>query len=110
MKITKGIFIISVVIQIFIWIIFSIINFINASTHMIVIILMAANGVCFLLTAFLFDKRMSFRTIIYVFLAVNLILTFTDETGFFDYVVLVLNIVSIISLTTYSILKKKQNI
>jgi len=69
--------------------------------------LMAANGICFLLSALLFDKGKFFKVIIYFFLAVNLILTITDQMGFFDYFILALNVISITSLIIYPALKKK---
>jgi len=54
------------------------------------------------------DSKAIYKVGIFAFLIVNLILTFTDQTGFFDYVVLVLTIISIAAFIGYLILKRKE--
>ena len=68
----------------------------DASMNGVVMLLMALNGMLFILLPLFFDKAFWIKLLTLVFLAVNLLLTFTDQTGFFDYVVLVLNSASII--------------
>ena len=60
----------------------------------VLIILMALNAILFVLLSRLYRKALLLKIVTALFLAVNLILTFTDQMGLFDYIVLALNIVT----------------
>lgn len=107
MKAVKNVFVVSVIIQGFIWIVFCCLN-ITPDANFILPILMVANGIGFFLSALLFDRNKFFKILVYAFLFINLILTLTDETGFYDYLVLVLNVISMTSLIAYLLFKRKQ--
>jgi 4-amino-4-deoxy-L-arabinose transferase-like glycosyltransferase len=57
---------------------------------------MALNAIPFILLSRLYRKTLLLKIVTALFLAVNLILTFTDQMGLFDYIVLALNIVTLI--------------
>ena len=67
------------------------------SPSIILNILMAADGTCFAALAFFYNKNLFFKITAALFLAVNLILTFTDQIGVWDYVILVANLLCITS-------------
>jgi hypothetical protein len=64
---------------------------------------MFINGIVFIVLAVIIRiNRIWVKIASFVFLGVNLILTVTDQMGVLDYVVLILNIVTIISLILYA--------
>ncbi len=60
-----------------------------------VTILMAVNAACFAGFAFLFDRARWLNVLAVLFLLGNLILTITDQMGVYDWIVLVLNILTL---------------
>ncbi|MBN2878222.1 MAG: hypothetical protein JXN65_01205 [Clostridia bacterium] len=105
----KRIFKYSAIFQGLLWFAFVIINTNRPSTGYLLPLLMAINSICFFLLPFFMDSKPLFKAGIFAFLAVNLILTFTDQMGFFDYAVMVLNITSLTAFTVYTVLHRKQN-
>ena len=70
-----------------IWVVFGIITM---SDNIAWGVLMIANGLCFGFFAFVCkSKNQVLRLLIMVLVAVNIILTFTDQMGIFDWIVLV---------------------
>ena len=57
--------------------------------------LMAADGVLFAAFAFLYNRHLLFKIATALFLAVNTVLTLTDQMGAYDWAILFLNIASI---------------
>ena len=62
-------------------------------------LLMAADGICFAALAFLYNRNLFLKIITPLFLAVNLILTFTDQMGLWDYIILAANVICVASFT-----------
>ena len=102
MNAARKIFSYSMIFQGLAWVIFSMIVFSNKSIDNIICILMITNGICFFILAFLIDSKKIFKISIFLFLLINLILTITDQMGFYDYMVLVLNILSLSSFFIYA--------
>lgn len=70
------------------WIVFGILTLENS---VILAILLVLNGVIFGFFAFVCKaKNRLIKWLLYVFIGANIILTFTDQMGFFDWMVLVL--------------------
>lgn len=101
MKIAKQIFNYLMFGQGLLWIGFSIFNFTNNTTHTVINFMMMINGVVFLICPLILRKVKIINIGIFIFLIVNLLLTLTDQMGFFDYFVLVLNIISIAALSFF---------
>ena len=81
------------------WIVFAIVLLTTkqSSTHPIVTALMIANGVVFFAFLLLAEtKNVFLRILTLAFLAINLVLSFTDQIGLFDYVAMALNILAIL--------------
>ena len=70
--------------------------------------LMILDAIAFITIAFLYDKARWLKFITALFLAGNLVLTVTDQMGLADYIVLVLNIISIILLVWVFIQQSKR--
>jgi len=68
-----------------------------SAMHTIIIALMLLNGVLFILFALFFRKALWLKILTILFLAGNVALTVTDQMGFLDYLVLLLNSISIIA-------------
>ena len=67
------------------------------SPSFIINVLMIADGACFAALAFLYGKNLFFKIITALFFAANLILTFTDQMGIWDFIILAANILCIAS-------------
>ncbi len=107
MTISSKIFKFNMILQSLLWIIFSVVTFAKNDTLIIVCILMLVNGILFFVFSQIFQENKLVQSAIFLFLAANLILTFTDQMGFFDYLVMIFNILSIVSLIVY--IPKKKN-
>lgn len=107
MKTIKNIFIYSMIIQGIVWIVLTLISFQGDSASNIIDTMMLINGLCYIVLALIVDRKKLFRIAIIFFLAINLILTFTDQVGFYDYLVLALNAISLISFIVYIVIRKK---
>jgi hypothetical protein len=59
-------------------------------------LLLILDGVGFLAFAFLFPKHTIFRILAAAYLAANILLTVSDQMGVWDYLVLALNVITII--------------
>ena len=69
------------------WLVFGIIML---DKNIVLGILMMANGLCFGFFAFVCkSKSRPLKWLLYVFVGANIILTFTDQMGLFDWIVLV---------------------
>ncbi len=108
MSISSNIFKCSVIIQSLLWIVFSFIYFFKDDTIFLICLLMLINGIFFFLSALFFNKGKLLQIFIFVFIAVNLILSLTDQTGFFDYLVFVFDIISLISLVIFVLVNKNK--
>lgn len=62
----------------------------------LVTILMALNAICFAGFAFLFDRSRWLNVLAAPFLLGNLILTITDQMGIYDWIVLILNLTTMV--------------
>ena len=93
------------IIQGLMWLAFSYIAF-SKGNSLYMILLMIINGICFVLSPLFLNKHKIYKKGIVLFIFINLILTFTDQMGFFDYAVLVLNILSLILVSSYLYLVK----
>lgn len=68
----------------------------NGAQYIIIAVLMIINAVLFAFFAVIYTgKRLFFRIIIFLFILVNTILTFTDQFGLLDYIALLFNIVAL---------------
>lgn len=88
-------------IQFFFWIVFGIIYITKIQAdnqnNWIIAILMVLNGFCFAVFAYLARKKTRFIYILLLlFLTVNTILTITDQTGIFDWIILFLNLITVL--------------
>ncbi len=94
------------------WIVFGIISL--AKPHgdlmtLLICTLMPANGVLFIIFALIIKKdKLLLKVFTFAFIIVNLILTVTDQTGLFDYCVLVLNIITLFGYIYFFISGRKQ--
>ncbi len=77
------------------------------ASYLIIVILMALNGACYMLLAFPDIRKPLFKFSTIAFLGVNTVLSFTDQLGFMDYLVIVWNLVLLV-LTFSILLTKKQ--
>lgn len=64
------------------------------------------NGIVFIFCSFVFGKVKIINMGIFIFLIINLILTFTNQMGLFDYFILALNIITIFALLFYAYFEK----
>jgi|GEM_PF-1349558 len=109
MNTAKNIYSTTMIIQAIVWIFLSIFYFLERDSNTIIIILMVLNGICFFGLGLLTGEKLLFKITIYVFISINLILTVTDQMGFYDYIVLVLNVIALTSFFIYQkIFKLKQ--
>ncbi len=75
------------------WLVFGIIML---ESSVILGILMIVNGLCFGFFAFVCkSKNRILKWLLYIFVAANIILTFTDKMGLIDWIVLVIYIILI---------------
>jgi hypothetical protein len=72
-----------------------------------VIILMLLDGIFFILLAIPDIRKLFFKLVTLAFLGANMILTFTDQLGFMDYLVMGWNLILLL-LVFSIILKRKQ--
>ncbi len=74
-------------------------------------VLMILDGAAFAFLAFFYNKNLFFKISTGIFLALNTLLTFTDQMGVYDYIILAANIACIILFTLimvkYRIREKK---
>lgn len=110
MNIIRKTFTYSVIFQAVVWIILSIIYFFNSNSNILIFALMVVNGICFFVLSLLLDSSKIFRIGIFLFLLINLILTFTDQMGVYDYLVLVLNIISLTAFFIYIAKQRNKSI
>jgi hypothetical protein len=96
MKAVKSVFIILMAVQGVLWISWSVFVFINRSQPSYIGMLMLGNGLVFLVSTLVYNRNRFFKTAVMGFIAINLILTLTDQMGLYDYIVLVLNIASLV--------------
>ena len=76
----------------------------------IIAALMTANGVLFTVLFALADRSsLFFRIPALLFLLLNLVLTYTDQMGIYDYIIMSLNILAILSLLYISISSYRKN-
>ena len=108
MKAASKIFTYSMIIQSLVWIFLCVAYFFNFDSSIYILILMSANAICFFGLALIKDRTIFFNLTIYIFIIVNLVLTLTDQMGIYDYLVLALNIISLISYTVYKLKKPKE--
>lgn len=95
-KTIKNSFYTAMILQGLLWIVFSIIQMNTTQSYFIVTLLMIANALAFFGFAVVFKFKILFlRILTLIFLFINLILTFTDQMGFWDYLVLALNVINI---------------
>ncbi len=101
----KRVFIISMIMQGLIWLAFSGITLLSIDkiNSIIIAVLMIIDGACFIVLAFIFDRNKFFKICTIAFIIINLILTVTDQMGIFDYIVLLLNILSFLTGAYYLI-------
>lgn len=95
MKAVKNVFIILMAVQGVLWIAWSVFVLINHSQNPHIAMLMLGNGLVFLVSTLVYNRNRFFKTAVMGFVALNLILTLTDQMGLYDYIVLVLNIASL---------------
>ena len=108
MRAVKNAFIILMTTQGTFWIAVSIFLFIAHSQNPYIAALMLGNGSVFLASILVYNRNGFLKAAVIGFIAVNLILTLTDQMGIYDYIVLVLNIASLTSLI-YLTIKEGHN-
>lgn len=97
MKITRIMFRILMIAQGLLWLVLAGISIFNqALGYQIISILMAINGLCFIVFAFMLNKKAISKFIVFGFLGINVIFTLTDQVGLYDYIVLGLSIATIL--------------
>ena len=102
MKTVKNVFFILMAVQGVLWIAWSVFVLINHSQNPYVAMLMLGNGLVFLVSTLVYNRNRFFKTAVMGFVALNLILTLTDQMGLYDYIVLVLNIASLFLIVIHS--------
>jgi len=70
--------------------------FSRAVVYPLIILLMALNGILYILLALPDIRKPLFKFSSLAFLGVNTVLTITDQLGFFDYLVLVWNLILLV--------------
>ncbi len=95
MKAAKNVFIILMAVQGVLWIAWSVFVLINHLQNPYIAMLMLGNGLVFLVSTLVYNRNRFFKSAVMGFVALNLILTLTDQMGLYDYIVLVLNIASL---------------
>ena len=108
MRVVKNAFIILMTTQGAFWIALSIFLFITRSQPYIAA-LMLGNGFVFFASILVYNRNGFQKAAVIAFIAVNLILTLTDQMGIYDYIVLVLNIASLTSLIHLTIKEGSNN-
>ncbi|MEX1377420.1 MAG: hypothetical protein AB1Z23_08080 [Eubacteriales bacterium] len=108
MKIASKIFTYSMIVQSLVWIFLSAVYFFTINSSIYILVLMSANAICFFGLALIRDRNIFFNMLIYVFVIINLVLSLTDQMGKYDYLVLFLNIISLISYIFYKLKKPKE--
>ena len=96
-NILKIVFLSTMMLQCIFWLVFGIILIATpGNQNTVVTWLMIPNGIAFGLFVLFYRKRnLLYKILATFFLFANLILTVTDQMGFFDYLVLALNIIAI---------------
>lgn len=108
-KATGIIYKLTMMFQAIFWVVAGVNMFVTAPNHYIIASLMIANGAAFVLLFYLITKKGFFiRACSFLFLFVNLALTLTDQMGFFDYIILLLNVAAIACLIYMSAEDVKQ--
>ncbi len=98
---TKRIYLISMVLQGLLWILFITgVLGLPATTGMLIRVLMLINGLFFIALAFIGHRARWLSVLTVAFLVINLVLTVTDQMGVYDYTVLIMNIISIVCFIT----------
>lgn len=96
MKVAKRLFIILMAVQGVLWASWSLFILMNHSQPSYIGMLMLGNGLVFLASTLVYNRNRFFKIAVMGFIAINLILTLTDQMGLYDYIVLVLNIASLV--------------
>lgn len=73
----------------------------------ILTVLMLGNAAIFGVCAWGFEKK-GFATFTLVWLVINIILTFTDEFGFYDLVNLIINLLALLLVIYFIVIRQKQ--
>ena len=94
--IVKKVFHASMAILSIMWLIFGIIRIFGSGSAFMGI-LMLINGIAFALFAFVYISRAWIRKWGLGWIVLNLVLTIIDQMGFFDYVVLIIGIIALVS-------------
>ncbi|MFH1513095.1 MAG: hypothetical protein ABIG45_07045 [Bacillota bacterium] len=95
------------ILQGFLWFYLAAENALSDRVALPIVILAFLDGACYVVLGLLDIRKLLWRMLSLAFLAANLILTFTDQLGFYDYLVMGWNIVLLILVFTLAIKRKK---
>jgi hypothetical protein len=94
------------ILQGFLWFYMAIQNAFSDKVMLPILVLTLLNGVLYILFGLTDIRKLFFQLAAFAFLFVNIILTFTDQLGFYDYLVMGWNFILLI--LVFSIIFKRQ--
>ena len=77
--------------------------FASVNAGLIIKMLMVSDGLAFVFLAFFYNKNLFFKISTGAFLMINTVLTFTDQMGIYDYIILAANIACIALFTLIAV-------